>query len=120
MMKLMPIVYVSDMGQALDFYQALGLTAANQDRSQMWVELTCGDAILALHHVKSLPIKTLVRLELAMVSDDKLETVVESLKNKGITLERELTDEAFGRSIAVRDPDGLVIQINEHDVSLYT
>jgi hypothetical protein len=29
-------------------------------------------------------------------------------------------DEAFGRSLVVTDPDGLEIQINEHDHELYT
>jgi hypothetical protein len=54
------------------------------------------------------------------VSHERLETLAARLKNAGITLEREISDEAFGRSLAVRDPDGLYIQINEHDESLYT
>jgi hypothetical protein len=30
--------------------------------------------------------------------------------------ERGVTDEAYGYSIAIRDPDGLVIQINQHEI----
>jgi hypothetical protein len=28
--------------------------------------------------------------------------------------EREISDESFGRSLRVRDPDGLLVQINQH------
>jgi hypothetical protein len=29
-------------------------------------------------------------------------------------------DENFGRSLRVADPDGVLVQINEHDRELYT
>ena len=45
--------------------------------------------------------------------------LVESLRAKGITPARGIIDEAFGRSLVVRDPDGLLIQIDEHDPDLY-
>lgn len=31
-----------------------------------------------------------------------------------------IADEAFGRFMQVVDPDGLVLQVQEHDPSLYT
>jgi catechol 2,3-dioxygenase-like lactoylglutathione lyase family enzyme len=118
-MKLMPIVYVTDMAKAWDFYTALGLQGNGHSRSEMWSELSLGDASLALHHIDKLPEKQIGRLELALVAPAPLETLVERLKVAGVPLEREITDEAFGRSIQVRDPDGLIIQINEHDPDLY-
>ncbi len=119
-MKLMPIVYVTDMGQSLDFYQALGLSPGHTDRAGMWSDFTLGDAALGLHKVERLPETQIGQVELALVSDEKLESIVDRLNAAGITLEREITDEAFGRSIMVCDPDGLRIQINEHEVELYT
>ena len=29
-------------------------------------------------------------------------------------------DESFGRSLRVVDPDGMLVQVNEHDRELYT
>jgi uncharacterized glyoxalase superfamily protein PhnB len=118
--KLQTIVYVSDMGRALDFYTALGLYTNVVDRATVWAEMTLGDAVLALHTVAALPAVQVGRVALSLVTETPLEQVVERLGAGGIVLEQEITDEAFGRSIQVRDPDGLVIQINEHDVSLYT
>jgi catechol 2,3-dioxygenase-like lactoylglutathione lyase family enzyme len=111
--KLMPIVYVSDMGRALDFYSAFGLESSAKDRSPMWAELSLGNAVLALHHANPLP-DGHGRVELALLSDAPLEALVTRLRALGITLEREIRGEPFGRSIQVRDPDGLLIQINEH------
>ena len=122
MMRLMPIVYVSDMGRAIDFYSALGLTTDVTDRAAMWTEMRLGDGILALH--KSDPqVRHDVRasrLELAFVARLPLELLVARLTAMGVALERNITDEGFGRSIMIKDPDGLLIQINEHDRELYT
>jgi catechol 2,3-dioxygenase-like lactoylglutathione lyase family enzyme len=118
-MKLMPIVYVTDMGRAADFYTALGFQSDVQDRAGMWAQLTMGDAALGLHYCSPLPSGN-GRVALALVSDDPLEGVVARLKMAGVALEQEIAEEAFGRSIQLRDPDGLLIQINEHDTSLYT
>lgn len=119
-MRLMPIVYVTEMARAIEFYTALGLSIGPKGRSGMWTELTCGDATLALHFADKLPEKPVGRVELALVSQQPLETIVDMLRQNDITLYRDITDEAFGRSIMVRDPDGLIIQINEHDETLYT
>ena len=117
-MRLMPIVYVTDIAKALDFYTALGLQGSKH--SAMWAELSLGDASLALHYTNKLPEKQIGRVELAMVAPAPLEKLVERLKAVGVPLECDITDEAFGRSIQVRDPDGLIIQINEHDPELYS
>jgi hypothetical protein len=44
------------------------------------------------------------------VVDEPLEEVATRLP-----LHRGIADEAFGRSVVVRDPDGTLIQVNEHD-----
>lgn len=113
----MPIVYVSDMSASLAFYQALGFRVKNEGK--MWSELTMGAARLALHGAESVPTGPL-RVELSLIAHKKLETVLAQLVEAGVTVTNEIADEAFGRSLLIRDPDGLPIQINEHDPDLYS
>lgn len=114
-MILMPIVFVSDMERSIEFYESLGF--APQSRSAMWTELNAGErAVLALHLAEEVPEHS-ERVELALVSEEPLERVE---KRFGGALARPIADEAFGRSLILRDPDGLEIQVNEHDRSLYT
>ena len=114
-MKLMPIVYVSDMQRSVDFYRLF--CDGIHSQSGMWSEFSIGDSRFALHRADPIPERS--RIELAFLSTTPLEQVVDHLKSGGVVLEREITDEAFGRSILVRDPDGLPIQINEHDPDFY-
>jgi catechol 2,3-dioxygenase-like lactoylglutathione lyase family enzyme len=113
-MILMPIVYVSDMERSVEFYESLGFEA--QTRGATWSELTAGErAVLALHQASALPSPP-HRIELALVAEEPLERVMERFAD---SLARPIADEAFGRSLIVRDPDGLEIQVNEHDRSLH-
>ena len=114
-MKLTSIVYVTDMQRSLAFYRIL--CDSIHSESSMWSELLIGDARLALHHVDQMPKES--RIELAFLADGTLEQVVTHLQANGIPLDREISDEAFGRSLRLRDPDGLPIQINEHDPEFY-
>ena len=118
-MKMMPIVYVTNMEKSVAFYEALGLTTKTEDRSGMWFELTLGDAVLALHFADELPEQKGQRMQLTFVSTQKLENLFEQLEKQNVELEG-IVDEAFGRSFKVYDPDGLMIQINEHEEALYT
>jgi len=45
-----------------------------------------------------------------MVAEEPLERLV-----KATSITRRIADEAFGRSIILRDPNGLEIQVNEHE-----
>jgi hypothetical protein len=45
-----------------------------------------------------------------MVAEEPLERVAEL-----VPPHRGIADETFGRSLIVRDPNGLQIQVNEHD-----
>lgn len=111
-----PIVYVTDMAASLAFYQALGFGVKNEGK--MWSELTCGAARLALHGTDSVPDGPL-RVGLSLTAHRPLEKVMETLQEAGVVVENEIADEAFGRSLLIRDPDRLPIQINEHDPELY-
>lgn len=107
----LPIVYVTDMDAALAFYGGLGLIPVMTGPS--WSVLAAGPTQLALH-TASIGAQRARPLELAMVATGKLEDVL-AIANAGhVEVARGISDEAFGRSLVVRDPDGLEIQINEH------
>ena len=104
-MILMPIVYVRDMEASLGFYESLGFEV--EMRSPMWSRLRAGDgAALALHGELE---GNAGHIELAMNADD-----LDSLAARD-DVARGIADEAFGRSLVLRDPNGLAIQVNAHD-----
>jgi catechol 2,3-dioxygenase-like lactoylglutathione lyase family enzyme len=105
---LMPIVYVRDLDESVEFYERLGFEADEAGRGPGWAQLRAGDgAVLALHAAMGgVP----GRVELAMVAEEPLERVAET-----VAPARGIADEAFGRSLVLRDPNGLDIQVNEHE-----
>lgn len=120
-MLVMPVVYVSDVERSRQFYEALGFEFVRKQRNGHWAELRMGDAKLGLHYVEELPEEgSEKRVDLALESQEALDGLQERLIEAGVQLERVVTDEAFGYSLVVRDPDGLHIQINQHDPELYT
>jgi catechol 2,3-dioxygenase-like lactoylglutathione lyase family enzyme len=119
-MLMMTIVYVSDLDRSLHFYEKLGFTLVRKQRNGHWAEMLLGDAKLGLHLLDTLPeTRKEQRVDLALESQESLEVVQERLIAAEIPLERLVSDEAFGYSLIVRDPDGLHIQINQHDPELY-
>jgi catechol 2,3-dioxygenase-like lactoylglutathione lyase family enzyme len=67
--KLMPIVYVTDMERAVDFYSRLGLRV--RTRSRMWSELECGGgAVLGLHQDDEPAAPSPLRVELTLASPE--------------------------------------------------
>jgi predicted enzyme related to lactoylglutathione lyase len=119
--KPVPIRYVRDMDAARRFYETLGLTHDYSTRTPRrgpaaWTELGGEGGYLALHHVPDDAPEQGV--ELSFEATEPLEKVSERLRSAGYQLATEIVDESFGRSFTVRDPEGLVIQVNEHDRSL--
>jgi predicted enzyme related to lactoylglutathione lyase len=121
-MRVMAIRYVRDVENARRFYQALGLTlefASRRPRSggqSVWTELAgSGGANLALHQWDD---ECDNRVQLSFQADEPLERVVDRLRRSGYELATEIVDEAFGRSFTIRDPEDLLIQVNENDYDL--
>jgi catechol-2,3-dioxygenase len=114
-MKLMPIVYVSSMTAAIAFYESVGFSVKHRQPNGTWTELAAGDAVLALHQADPLPKPDRLRVALGLLATEPLETVVARLQQRGISPARGIADEPFGRSVVVQDPDGLRIQISEHE-----
>jgi hypothetical protein len=53
-----------------------------------------------------------------VISDEPLETVAARLTAAGFHPDSPV-DESWGRSMSVRDPEGMLVQVNEHDPDLY-
>lgn len=110
-MLLQPIVYTRRMEDAAAWWSAvLDLPPAYQ--SEMWTTFPVGGATLALHHV--VEVSEASRLALSLVSVDPLEVVVERLADRGIEPDAPIAVQPFGRQVGYRDPDGNLIQVNEH------
>jgi catechol 2,3-dioxygenase-like lactoylglutathione lyase family enzyme len=117
---LMTILYTREVEQTIAFYQALGFQLTAHDRAYDWAELRLGDALLGIHALEPEPAETRPPIELSFDSRIPLEAVASQLAAAGIPLEEPITDVAFGRTLAVRDPEGHLIAISEHDRNLYT
>ena len=118
-MKPLPIVYVSDMHRSLTFYRSLGESVTIKSEGPAWSELDMAGGALALHRADPLPVPIGGRVALTFATRGPLEPLLERLSEQGLLPGRAIADEAFGCSVVVADPDGLLIQINEHDPKLY-
>lgn len=114
-MRLLPIRYCADVAASTRFYRTLGLELGASTRPGGWVELPAAAGLLALHQAAA----DAGECELAFEADEPLEAVVSRLTAAGYPTE-PILDESFGRSVRVRDPDGVYVQVNENDRSLYT
>jgi catechol 2,3-dioxygenase-like lactoylglutathione lyase family enzyme len=115
----MPIRFVADMEASARFYTALGLVAGEGSRSGNWAEPGAAGGMLALHTARSSAADPPGYVELSFEADEPLETIAGRLASAGFEA-GAIVDENFGRSLRAADPDGLVIQVNEHDRTIYT
>jgi len=113
-MRVLPIRYSSDVEAMTRFYEALGLRVGSVSRPGGWVELPADGGMLAVHRGDDAG-----RCELAFETDEPLEDVAARLRAAGYE-PGPVIDEGFGRSLRVRDPDGVWVQINTYERELYT
>ncbi len=118
-MKVMPIRYVADVAVSARFYAALGLIPGDSSRSGNWTELNGSGGMLALHAARAAEQDRPGRIELSFETQELLEDLAARLTAAGFAPEA-IVDESFGRSLRVVDPDGMLVQVNEHDRELYT
>lgn len=110
-MRLQPIVYTTDLEAAVDWYGRVLGTAPNY-RSAVWTTFGVGSGSLAIHRVDAAPEGS--KVALSLIATEPLEEVLARVEPFDVVVERGIQDETFGRSIVLRDPDGLAIQVNEH------
>jgi hypothetical protein len=113
--KLELILSVSSVEHAAEFYQAIGFELGDRGISHYWAEMTVGNSFIGLHRDDNLKTRDSGRVFVMLNAEIPLEMMIDQLYKSGIQLEREIADETLGRSIQVCDPDGMLIQINEHE-----
>lgn len=117
-MRVMPIRYVRDLEACERFYALFGLDVDARQRGGGWLELAAAGGTLALHSRDPGVGGAEPEVELAFAADEPLEKLQVRLAGAGF--DSAIVDEAFGRSLRVTDPEGLRVQVNEHDLELYT
>ncbi len=133
-MRPLPIRYVRDLPLVQPFYEAMGLRVdfagrAPRRGTSRWVELVGpSGAALALHvedpadDGATPPVDGAGgrrTVELCFEAESPLEEVVHRLRAAGYEPASAIVDESYGRSFLVEDPEGLRIQVNEHDRGLH-
>jgi catechol 2,3-dioxygenase-like lactoylglutathione lyase family enzyme len=108
-------VAASDFPRSRRFYgETLGLPEVGGFEND-WVEFGLGPILLKLTPLRAGEVPA--RNQVAMVlSTDALDTVLGTLKERGVTVTRPPSDEFTGRSAEILDPDGyriLVFQASE-------
>lgn len=120
-LTVMPMIYTGDVDQAIGFFESLGFRLRRRSRPGEWAELEADTGALALHGSASVSGDGVgERIELVLEAQAPLEQIAEQLTAAGYPPREGIVDEAFGRSLGVHAPDGLRVQINESDPSLYT
>ncbi len=119
MIRVLPIVFVTDMAASIRFYGALGFACETEARSGKWAELAGPDSRLALHLAEPPLPEPVQRVRLNFEATEKLEDIVARCRNEGVEPLGEIVDEAWGRKALFLDPDGLECEVHEHDRSLY-
>ena len=109
------ILAVKDLDKSLAFYHELiGLPIKNQRRS--WVDLGTSGGLLSLHpasltaeHIGG-SIDNGITIGF-LVGDVK--SSVDELREKGVTIHREIVEREAGKNAVVLDPDGYLISLFE-------
>lgn len=99
---------VQDIHRSLAFYEKLGFERIDGDPDEFWVIMKNGDAKLGLF-------QNMFEADLLTFSPKDARAVQALLKEAGVTLEREADGDAGRAHLALRDPDGRVILIDQHN-----
>ena len=118
--RLQPMVHVADMAGAVDFFTALGARVVHGSRDGDWtlVALSGGGEVgLLAHPPNPEQDEGVVELNFAARALDALE---ERVVAAGVEVVRPTGDEAFGRQLQLRGPDGRLVKVNELEPPLFT
>ncbi len=112
-LRVQPMAHVESLADSIDFYAALGGRLVFGSRDGDWALVAFGDTMVSLlAHPPSADNPE--PIELQFVSDRPLEAVEEHLRVQApASIFQGLSDEAFGRSLKLHTPDGLVVKLLE-------
>jgi predicted enzyme related to lactoylglutathione lyase len=118
LVRLQPLVHVTAMGPAVDFFSALGAAVVNGSRDGDFTLLRVGSAEIGLLAHPPNPEQGEELVELGFTADD-LEALEARVRDAGVEVVRPTSDEAFGRQVQLRTPDGLLVKVNQLEPDLY-
>ena len=112
-LKPQPMIHVEDMAEALMFYEGLGAKLLFGSRDGDWAMIDfSGVRVGLLAHPPGDGKQETV--ELQFTSNQPLESVQEQMHAVNAAfIERGVADEAFGRMLKLRTPDGLLVKVIE-------
>lgn len=111
-LRIQPMAHVASLPESIAFYEALGGTLVFGSRDGDWALMRFGGSFLSL--LAHEPSAEDMPVELQFVSGQPLERIEEHLKAIApAMIAREIGDEAFGRMLKLRTPDGLVVKLLE-------
>ena len=119
-LQLQPMVHVDDMSAAVGFWEQLGAEVRQGSRDGDWVLLAVGGGEISLLAHPPNPEQGEGQVELNCAFVGSLSDLEERLRSADVTVVEPVSDEAFGRQLQVRTPDGLLVKINELQPDLYT
>ena len=118
-LKLQPMIHVTDMQASVQFYTALGGTLITGSRDGDWAQIAIGGAEIGLLAHPPNPEQQEGTVELNFESETSLDTLQQQLESANIKIVRGAADEAFGAQLQIESPDGLLIKINHIDPSTF-
>lgn len=102
-------IFVSNMDAAVDFYtSALGLRLTNRF-GDAWATIEAGKGLtIGLHPAspKYPAPGTKGAMVLGLEIDEPIETVIERLSQKGVSIKGSITEDDVGKFATLEDPDG--------------
>ncbi len=111
--RVQPMLHVANLRDSIAFYEAFGGKLVFGSRDGDWALMRFGDTTLSLlAHEPSA--ENPEPVELQFVSGQPLEAIEEHLQaTNPAMIARGVGDEAFGRMLKLRTPDGLVVKLLE-------
>lgn len=113
-MRMMPIIFVTDVQKAIEFFDELGFKILTRSRAGDRAELEHGESLLSIQHTAKSRHTETPPIELCFVATQPLERVRNRLEKIGMPVSDLITNESYGHSISLQGPDGLPIRIVEH------
>lgn len=112
-LRLQPMLHVDAMAPAVAFLEALGGRLLYGSRDNDWSLLDVGGSELSLLAHPANPADGDERVELNFVCSGSLDDIEARLREEGVDIVQGTSDEAFGRQLKLRTPDGLLVKIND-------
>ena len=119
-LSVQPMTHVTDLAASIEFYEALGGKVLFGSRDGDWALIRFTESTLSLlAHEPSA--ENPEPIELQFVSAQPLELIETHLRvvNPSMIV-RGIGDEAFGRMLKLRTPDGLIVKLLELERDLIT